>query len=631
MAEDESIVADLVDRIKIRHKREADEAVFGPPPEYPYDLTVDRTTPNPGQATDAVSGPLRELGTAASQAWGLDRPGGPVEGMINMLPIRPEHRPPAIGARVLDAPFKMAEAATQQLFRPVGELLKAAGVPDEWIEAASTALGLTAQMALPVNAAGVLSAKGTSALGAAGEAAFAAERGGAAVAREAGRRLNQPGLRGEPGPTFGMGLGGAQQFVPKRGVEDVMTEFHGRTGGSTFNPRTGENMAGAKEYAVGILSDMPGRTAKIPGKVVTREQFQQFLSQNADVLSNPSTRVGSWYDAANDTSVLDVVVTSKDKAVATFLGKKYDQQGIFDLSSIDPKTGKPIRDGYIPTGGSGEGRAQGAPASAMARVNSVPRFEQRAEKIRTATKDDFLIDNAPVTRAQMVQQAENQPWWYDMPKLKAKFGDDYDTFVGFLAGTSANRKVDANIKLAEKAYQWWVDAGRPTGDAARAFQPKDLAAKVGLSRAEGKRVLSILTGDPITKHDVKVSNFLRALRGDQDAVVLDLWMARAYGVDEKRFGDPLFYETVANMVREEASAIGITPRQFQERVWVGLKYLTEGTMPPSFEKAILASPAERKALLKTVRRKSDPEARHALYTVGSMLLGGGAAAAGTEN
>lgn len=135
---------------------------------------------------------VRNVVGAVAEAAGLNRPGGPLESALGMLPIKPEHQPPQAGVRALDAPFKMAEdLAKNVVFRPLGDLLRAAGVPEEYINTLKETAGLAANMAIPVNAAGLAAKGGTSGMDALAQGLGAADRAVTSGAKVAGKQAKQ--------------------------------------------------------------------------------------------------------------------------------------------------------------------------------------------------------------------------------------------------------------------------------------------------------------------------------------------------------------------------------------------------------------------------------------------------------
>ena len=145
--------------------------------------------------------------------------------------------------------------------------------------------------------------------------------------------------------------------------------------------------------------------------------------------------------------------------------------------------------------------------------------------------------------------------WYkgnDAGFIVHAFGDDATTFVKMLAATSPNATVSANMTLALKAYQQWK-MGEP-------FKGYLGSVKESLE--------AVVRGDP-NWGGKKVSDFSRALLLDEDVVVVDRWMGRAFGLE--RNPTPKQYDEIANAVRQEAAAVGATPAEYQAAVWTAIR------------------------------------------------------------
>lgn len=148
--------------------------------------------------------------------------------------------------------------------------------------------------------------------------------------------------------------------------------------------------------------------------------------------------------------------------------------------------------------------------------------------------------------------------WYDFEKerLSRLFGEDTDTFLGFLAATSQHTALKANVSFALKAYEQWKQGKPFTG-----YLPD---VKKNLER--------VAKGQPLKSK--KVSSFLKALQGDPDAVVIDLWMKRAFGLQKNTEDKPLSdkqYDILAEKIRKMARDAGVSPKQFQAAVWLAFK------------------------------------------------------------
>ena len=66
----------------------------------------------------------------------------------------------------------------------------------------------------------------------------------------------------------------------------------------------------------------------------------------------------------------------------------------------------------------------------------------------------------------------------------------------------------------------------------------------------------------------KTNAFARAIAGDADAVVIDVWMIRAAGLDASKGVNKTQYNTLANSVRTIAKEFGLTPRTAQALIWI---------------------------------------------------------------
>lgn len=79
---------------------------------------------------------------------------------------------------------------------------------------------------------------------------------------------------------------------------------------------------------------------------------------------------------------------------------------------------------------------------------------------------------------------------------------------------------------------------------------------------EGARPLDVLRGP-------KVRAFYRALMGDRDAAVVDVWTARAAGVQDAP--NEREYAQVAQALRMGADEVGVSTSELQAAVWVAIR------------------------------------------------------------
>ena len=123
-------------------------------------------------------------------------------------------------------------------------------------------------------------------------------------------------------------------------------------------------------------------------------------------------------------------------------------------------------------------------------------------------------------------------------------------FLGFLAVTSVNSTVKANMTLALKAYAQH-SLGKP-------FTGYLKAVIVNLHNVvEGK-----------TLNGPKINAFFLALKGDKNAVVVDRWMARAYGFKSVTASN---YDRIERNIRIEAGANAMMPSDFQAWKWASIR------------------------------------------------------------
>lgn len=159
------------------------------------------------------------------------------------------------------------------------------------------------------------------------------------------------------------------------------------------------------------------------------------------------------------------------------------------------------------------------------------------------------------------------------------------------------RTLEEYARAGKDGKHWYTDAWRTIGDLTPCgWTPKDFAAIVAITspRVHVKKNISLAlefaelgrissghlptVATALAKHvqtgDVagpKVSAFYRALTGDHNAVVLDVWMARAFGMEQtdKAFRRVGTQEWMTQCVTRTAGFLGYTPRQTQACVWYG--------------------------------------------------------------
>jgi hypothetical protein len=66
---------------------------------------------------------------------------------------------------------------------------------------------------------------------------------------------------------------------------------------------------------------------------------------------------------------------------------------------------------------------------------------------------------------------------------------------------------------------------------------------------------------------MKTNAFAKAIAGDEQAVVIDVWMLRAVGIEKKTPGQAQ-YNLLVEAVKKTAFDFGMTPRAMQALIWI---------------------------------------------------------------
>ncbi len=142
--------------------------------------------------------------------------------------------------------------------------------------------------------------------------------------------------------------------------------------------------------------------------------------------------------------------------------------------------------------------------------------------------------------------------------------------VRLFAATSINTSLKSNISLFRKAL-YEFENGLPVGD----YLP-NIKQQLYQVRSGGE-----LTGR-------KISSFARAMSGDRDAVVVDVWLARAFDMERRYFRQTKGeqkgrgrirsagvsdsdYTRIERYIRRLAKRKGLEARQVSSMIWCGVR------------------------------------------------------------
>jgi len=351
--------------------------------------------------------------------------------------------------------------------------------------------------------------------------------------------------------------------------------------GATFDPQTGKSLAGTDAYAVSAFKDAEKQFDAVP----TREQVVEYMARNADLFADSRVKIGLWEDSGK--WYLDAVVTPKSGAAAQILAQRARQKAYADLRKINPATGEAGEGAFLMS----HPELKDAFPNRKAALNYLDVIEGKVEGLVERLKPLFEAEHIYTTG----RDADPRVWYAASKELAdiVPTKEDQELLATLFAVTSANRKVEGNATLALKAFKW-VKEGVPLTDP-RWVEGIPAEGVKGFTKGQHDAILAVLgeKKDPAAAVGPKVWNFWRAMLGAEDAVVVDLWVGKAYGVPthwstpKKPGGKSIevlemtdgLYAVVEQKLRADAKAAGVTPRLYQERVWRGMKVLTEGGLP----------------------------------------------------
>jgi hypothetical protein len=152
----------------------------------------------------------------------------------------------------------------------------------------------------------------------------------------------------------------------------------------------------------------------------------------------------------------------------------------------------------------------------------------------------------------------------------------------------------ANFGQVEQASKWYVDAERIAEKVAEnldttlevgatvvsAFSPRErwsvnVARAIAFSLGQEVTCLKnnlVMANNALTLgfaalKGAKTNAFAKAIAGDEQAVVIDVWMLRAVGIEKKT---PTLnqYKELVEAVKKTAFDFGMTPRAMQALIWI---------------------------------------------------------------
>lgn len=168
----------------------------------------------------------------------------------------------------------------------------------------------------------------------------------------------------------------------------------------------------------------------------------------------------------------------------------------------------------------------------------------------TAAKVADYLYHQCIMQATLAQVEQASVWYRDAEEVAEEVARNLDTTLevgaSIVAAFSPRERWSTNVSKAI-AYSL---GGRPKG-LQNNLTMADNAMTMGFDALKGQ----------------KTNAFARAIAGDTDAVVIDVWMMRAAGM-ETDSPNKSQYNMLCDSVRNIASEHGLTPRTTQALIWI---------------------------------------------------------------
>lgn len=155
--------------------------------------------------------------------------------------------------------------------------------------------------------------------------------------------------------------------------------------------------------------------------------------------------------------------------------------------------------------------------------------------------------------------------------LETNFGQIEQAAVWYMEAEKVANKVAENLGVTLEVGASVVSAFSPrerwTSNVAKAISFSLGRPVVGLSNNLKMANASLELGFDALK-GAKTNAFARAIAGDENAVVVDVWMMRAAGFDDKASPNKTEYKEISQAVCRIADRFQMTPRTAQALIWI---------------------------------------------------------------
>ena len=168
----------------------------------------------------------------------------------------------------------------------------------------------------------------------------------------------------------------------------------------------------------------------------------------------------------------------------------------------------------------------------------------------TVQKADYLYHNC-ILQATFRQVEQAAVWYHEAQEVAEdvaeNLGVSLEIGASIVAAFSPRERWASNVAKALA-----FSTGKPVSGLGNNLKMANDALTLGFDALKGQ----------------KTNAFARAIAGDPDAVVIDVWMIRAAGMDASKGVNKSDYNMLADAVRNIASEHGLTPRTAQALIWI---------------------------------------------------------------
>jgi hypothetical protein len=171
-----------------------------------------------------------------------------------------------------------------------------------------------------------------------------------------------------------------------------------------------------------------------------------------------------------------------------------------------------------------------------------------ANETYTATATDLYRDL--IVRATLGQVEQASVWYHEAQEVAHEVARNLDTTL----------EVGASVVSAFSPRERWASNIEKAVAFSLGHTPKGLGNNLKMAQAS-------LTAGFYALKGLKTNAFARAIAGDSDAVVIDVWMMRAANMETDSPSQGQYF-ALSLACRNVAKEFGLTPRTAQALIWI---------------------------------------------------------------